>query len=128
METVIIVIHLMVVLAMVLVVLLQRSEGGALGIGGGGGGMMANRSAGNPLTRVTAILAVVFFATSLGLTIWTRQYEGAGSILEEVTGEISGPVNEASEDTETPSNVLEALRSESGLEEEEEDPEVPETQ
>ena len=130
METVIIVIHLMVVLAMVLVVLLQRSEGGALGIGGGGGGMMANRSAGNPLTRVTSILAVVFFTTSLGLTMWTRQYEGASSLLDEVSGEISGPVNEAGEDSDTPSNVLDALRRESGLEEEEEEegPEVPETQ
>ena len=129
METVIIVIHLMVVLAMVLVVLLQRSEGGALGIGGGGGGgMMANRSAGNPLTRATAILAIIFFSTSLGLTIWTRQFESAPGILGEIGGEISGPVNEADEDSETPANVLDALREESGLVEEEEDPEVPETQ
>ena len=128
METVIIVIHLMVVLAMVLVVLLQRSEGGALGIGGGGGGgMMANRSAGNPLTRATSILAIIFFATSLGLTIWTRQFESAPDILRELTPEISGPVNEADEGSDTPANVLDALREESGLEEEE-DPEVPETQ
>lgn len=71
METVVIVIHLMVVLALVGVVLLQRSEGGGLGIGGGSGFMTA-RGAANALTRVTAILAVAFFATSLGLSLIAR--------------------------------------------------------
>jgi preprotein translocase subunit SecG len=69
METVIIVIHLMVVTALVGVVLLQRSEGGALGMGGGGGGLMSSRGTANVLTRTTAILAAVFFATSLVLAI-----------------------------------------------------------
>jgi preprotein translocase subunit SecG len=71
METVIIVVHLMVVLALVGVVLLQRSEGGGLGIGGGSGFMTA-RGAANALTRATAILAIAFFATSLGLSIIAR--------------------------------------------------------
>jgi len=54
------------------VVLLQRSEGGGLGIGGGGGaggGFMTARGTANLLTRVTAILAACFFATSLVLAI-----------------------------------------------------------
>ncbi|MDQ2634857.1 MAG: preprotein translocase subunit SecG [Pseudomonadota bacterium] len=71
METIIVVIHLMVVLALVGVVLLQRSEGGGLGIGGGSGFMTA-RGAANALTRATAILAIAFFATSLGLSILAR--------------------------------------------------------
>jgi preprotein translocase subunit SecG len=70
MQHVIIVIHLMLVLALIGVVLLQRSEGGGLGIGGGGGGgFMSNRGAGNVLTRATAILAGLFFVTSLILSI-----------------------------------------------------------
>ena len=69
MQTVVIVIHLMLVLAMIGVVLLQRSEGGGLGIGGGGGGFMTSRGTANVLTRATAILAVVFFVTSLILSI-----------------------------------------------------------
>lgn len=68
MQTVLIIIHLMIVLAMIGVVLLQRSEGGGLGIGGGGG-FLTSRGTANVLTRTTAILAVVFFATSLGLSI-----------------------------------------------------------
>ena len=74
MQTVLIVIHLMVVLALVGVVLLQRSEGGGLGIGGGSGFMTA-RGAANALTRATGILAVAFFATSLGLSLLARYGE-----------------------------------------------------
>jgi preprotein translocase subunit SecG len=68
MQHVIIVIHLMLVLAMIGVVLLQRSEGGGLGIGSGGG-FMSSRGTANVLTRATAILAGLFFATSLMLSI-----------------------------------------------------------
>ncbi|MBB2751122.1 UNVERIFIED_ORG: preprotein translocase subunit SecG [Rhizobium aethiopicum] len=83
MQTVLIVIHLMIVLALVGVVLIQRSEGGGLGIGGGSGFMSARGTA-NALTRTTAILATLFFITSLGLGILTR-YEGRPSdILDRI--------------------------------------------
>ena len=81
METVIIVIHLMVVIALVAVVLVQRSEGGGLGIGGGSGFMTA-RGAANALTRTTAILAAIFFATSLGLSIMARYQGSVADILD----------------------------------------------
>lgn len=68
MTTVLLVVHMIIAVAMIVMVLLQRSEGGALGIGGGGG-MMSGRSLGNALTRTTAILAAIFFATSIGLTV-----------------------------------------------------------
>ena len=68
MQHVIIVIHLMLVLALIGVVLLQRSEGGGLGIGSTGG-FMTSRGTANVLTRATAILAGLFFVTSLLLSI-----------------------------------------------------------
>jgi preprotein translocase subunit SecG len=68
MQTVLIVIHIFVVLALICVVLLQKSEGGALGMGGGGG-FMTSRGSGNVLTKTTAILAGIFFATSLLLSV-----------------------------------------------------------
>jgi preprotein translocase subunit SecG len=74
MQGFLIVIHLLVVIALVAVVLLQRSEGGALGIGGGGG-FMTGRGQANALSRATAILAALFFATSLIMSIlagWSR--------------------------------------------------------
>jgi preprotein translocase subunit SecG len=74
MQGFLIVVHLLVVIALVAVVLLQRSEGGALGIGGGGG-FMTGRGQANALSRATAILAALFFATSLIMSIlagWSR--------------------------------------------------------
>ena len=69
MQTLVLTIHILIALALIGVVLLQRSEGGGLGIGGGGGGggggFMTARGTANLLTRVTAILAACFFATSL---------------------------------------------------------------
>jgi preprotein translocase subunit SecG len=85
MQTVLLVIHLMVVVALVGVVLLQRSEGGALGIGGGGG-FMTSRGTANVLTRTTAILATVFFLTSVGLSLLPRFIGGPTSILDTVPG------------------------------------------
>jgi preprotein translocase subunit SecG len=80
MQTVVIVIHLMVVLAMIGVVLLQKSEGGGLGIGSGGG-FMSSRGTANVLTRATAVLAAVFFATSLVLSILAGVDRQPSSIL-----------------------------------------------
>lgn len=80
MTTVILVIHIMVAVALIVVVLLQRSEGGALGIGGGGG-FMTGRSAGNALTKTTAVLAAMFFATSLGLTMIASRHTTPTSIF-----------------------------------------------
>ncbi len=71
--TVILVVHTLAALAMIGVILLQRSEGGALGIGGGSGSFLSARSAGNVLTRTTTILVVIFFVTSMALTILGRQ-------------------------------------------------------
>ncbi len=88
MSTVLLLIHVMVAVALVGVIMLQRSEGGALGIGGGGGGFMTGRSAGNALTKTTAVLAASFFATSLALSILASQHGTAPSILP--TGEGGG--------------------------------------
>ena len=92
MQTVLIVIHLLVVIALVGVVLLQRSEGGALGIGGGGG-FMTGRGQANALTRATAILAALFFLTSLTLTIMANINRAPKSIFDGVApaGENSAP-------------------------------------
>ncbi len=84
MQTILLVIHVLVALALVGVILLQRSEGGALGIGGGGGGLISGSGAANLLTRVTAGLAVVFFITSIALSILAGGGTAPPSIIEEV--------------------------------------------
>jgi preprotein translocase subunit SecG len=73
MQNILIIVQLIVSVGLVGVVLLQRSEGGALGMGGGGsglGGLFSPRGAADTLTRTTAILAAVFFLSSLGLTLF----------------------------------------------------------
>jgi preprotein translocase subunit SecG len=62
-------VQILICLALGGLILIQRSEGGALGMGGGPSGFMSARGAGNLLTRLTAIFAVLFFANSIGLTI-----------------------------------------------------------
>ena len=94
MQSVLIVIHLMIVVALVVVVLLQRSEGGALGVSGGGG-FMTGRGQANALTRATAILAALFFATSLGLTFLARLNQAPEVTFQSLTPiGPGGPVKE----------------------------------
>lgn len=97
MQTVLIVVHLIIVMSLVVVVLLQRSEGG-LGLGGGGSGVsgfMTGRGQANALTRATAILAGLFFATSILLSILANHNRAPTSILNVPTtqqGQPSPPV------------------------------------
>jgi preprotein translocase subunit SecG len=80
MLTVVVVIHLMIVITMIGLVLLQKSEGGGLGIGSTGG-FLTSRGTANVLTRATAILALLFFITSLGLSILAGAGRKPPSIL-----------------------------------------------
>ena len=90
MQTVLIAIHLLVVLALVGVVLLQKSEGGALGTGGGGG-FMTGRGQANALSRATAILAAMFFATSLAMSMLASWSRAPRSIIESAPASTSAP-------------------------------------
>ena len=93
METLVLTIHILIALALIGSVLLQRSEGGGLGIGGGGagGGFMTARGTANLMTRVTAILAAAFFATSLLLAILAGSQREPVSIVDEVINETPAP-------------------------------------
>jgi preprotein translocase subunit SecG len=94
MNHIILIVHLVVAVALVVVVLMQRSEGGALGIGGGGASFLSGRSGSNPLTRATALLAAVFFLTSIGLTILARSGGETRSILDSPPAVAPAPLSE----------------------------------
>ena len=117
MTTVLIVIHLMAVLALIGLVLLQRSEGGALGISGGSGNFMSGRGAGNVLTRSTAVLAGLFFLTSIGLTILARIESRPSDILDRLpaqTAPAGGPPAVPGAPAGGSGGVLDILRQQSG--------------
>ncbi len=83
MINVILVLHVFIAVAMIGSVLIQRSEGGALGMGGGTGGLMTARGSANLLTRVTAVLAVCFFTTSILLAILAGGVTTKRSIVDQ---------------------------------------------
>ena len=107
MQSVLIVVHLMIVVVLVVTVLLQRSEGGALGVGGGGG-FMTGRGQASALTRATAILAALFFATSMGLTILARFNQAPEVTFQSLTP--IEPEGGAAKEEEGKGSLLDQLR------------------
>lgn len=82
METLVLVIHVLAALALVGLVLLQHGKGADVGAAfgsGASGSLFGASGSANFLSRTTAIIAVVFFVTSLGLTYFsTRKAEHKG--------------------------------------------------
>ncbi len=94
MENILLVLNIIIAIILVLLILMQKSEGGALGIGVSQENFMFSRSAGNFMTKATAIVATLFIICSLGLTIISRdELSPTGSVLD--------IVEEKSEDTPT---------------------------
>ena len=92
MENILLVLNIILAVILVLLVLMQKSEGGALGIGVSQESFMFSRSAGNFMTKATAIIATLFIICSLGLTILSRaELAPTTSVLD--------TIEEKSEDT-----------------------------
>ena len=72
MENILLVVNLALATILVLLILVQKSEGGALGIGVSQDNFMLSRSAGNFLSKATALVATLFIICSLALTIISR--------------------------------------------------------
>ncbi len=85
MENILLIINIILAAILVLLVLFQKSEGGALGIGVSQDNFMLSRSAGNFLTKATAIIATLFIICSLCLTILSRgELTPTTSVLDKV--------------------------------------------
>jgi preprotein translocase subunit SecG len=82
METLVLVIHVLAALALVGLILLQHGKGADVGAAfgsGASGSLFGSSGSANFLSRTTAVLAIVFFVTSLGLTYFsTRKTETKG--------------------------------------------------
>ena len=84
MENFILVLNIILAIILVIIILLQKSEGGALGIGASQESFISSRSAGNLLTKATAIIATLFILTSIALTIIAKKEIPTSSVLEKV--------------------------------------------
>ncbi len=85
MENILLIINIILAAILVVLVLFQKSEGGALGIGVSQDNFMLSRSAGNFLTKATAIIATLFIICSLCLTILSRgELTPTTSVLDKI--------------------------------------------
>ncbi|GLU41525.1 MULTISPECIES: preprotein translocase subunit SecG [Pseudomonas] len=75
-ETVVIVIHLLMALGLVVLVLLQHGKGADAGASfgaGASGTVFGSQGSATFLSRFTAVLAAIFFITSLGLAYFAKE-------------------------------------------------------
>ena len=84
MESFILTLNIISAVFLVIVILFQKSEGGALGIGASQESMVSSRSAGNFLTKTTALLATFFIVTSILLTMLSQEKISNTSVLEKI--------------------------------------------
>ena len=94
MENILLTLNIVFAIILVLLVLMQKSEGGALGIGVSQENLMFSKTAGNFMTKATAVIATLFIICSLALTIVSR-----GELIP--TSSVLDTVEENTEDTPT---------------------------
>ena len=73
MENILLILNIIFAFILVILVLMQKSEGGALGIGVSQESYMFSKTAGNFMTKATAVIATLFIVCSLALTIVSRE-------------------------------------------------------
>ena len=94
MINILIAIHVLVAVAIVVLVLVQHGKGADAGaaFGGGGGGasgsLFGSQGSANFLSRTTAVLATVFFLTSLSLTYLYSKSAKPTSVTDTVMQEM----------------------------------------
>jgi len=83
-EIVVLVLHIIAALGIVGLVLLQHGKGADVGAAfgsGSAGSVFGSAGSANFLSRATAVLALVFFLTSLGLTYLSSRKPDTGGVM-----------------------------------------------
>ena len=81
MQTLVLVLHVLAAGGIIVLVLLQHGKGADMGAAfgsGSAGSLFGSAGAANFLSRSTAVLAAIFFATSLGLTYYSTPARTGG--------------------------------------------------
>lgn len=85
MQTLIVIVHILVSLALIVLVLLQQGKGAEAGAAFGSGAsatVFGARGSSSFLSRATAVLAAIFFATSLSLAYFSGKMAVRTSVTE----------------------------------------------
>jgi len=86
-QTIIVFVHVVISAVLIGLILIQRGKGAEAGAAFGGGAsqtVFGSRGSSSFLTRTTAILATVFFITSLTLAYFTQQSTQVTSVTDMV--------------------------------------------
>ncbi len=104
MEKLVLVVHLLIAVAIIGAILLQQGKGAEVGASFGGGASQTLFGSGgswNFFSKLTAVLATLFFATSLTLAVMARNSAGVGGVelpaLEIIEQENQQKVDEQNE-------------------------------
>jgi preprotein translocase subunit SecG len=99
METVILVLHVLTAVSVIGLVLMQHGKGADMGAAfgsGTAGSLFGSSGSANFLSRATALLAAVFFATSLALTYFSYQHGTKSGVMDrQVIEQKSAPTTAA---------------------------------
>ena len=90
MQTLLLTVHILIAVAMVGLILLQQGKGADAGATFGGGGsntVFGATGSGNFLSRTTAILATLFFITSLSLAVMAKRQVSSEFTLGDAASE-----------------------------------------
>ena len=85
MDTILVMVHLGIAIALVAMVLMQQGKGADMGAAFGSGAsqtVFGAQGSGTFLTRTTAVLATVFFLTSLTLAYFSGQANTSSSVVD----------------------------------------------
>jgi preprotein translocase subunit SecG len=94
-QTLAVVFHVLLAAAIIGLVLLQRGKGADAGAGfgaGASGTVFGARGSASFLSRTTAVLATLFFLTSLGLSYLFSQQKAPTSVFDTLPQEAPAPV------------------------------------
>ena len=107
MDTLILAIHMVISVLLVGLILIQHGKGadaGAAALGGGGGGgasssLFGSQGSASFLSRTSAILAMLFFISSLTLAYFAGRTDRVESVTEAVVPTMSIPEKDAAKPT-----------------------------
>ena len=89
MTSILLVIHVLTAVSIIVLVLLQQGKGADMGAAFGGGSqtLFGARGSANFLSRITGLLAAVFFVTSLTLAYLYSQSSQPQSVTDQIAGQ-----------------------------------------
>lgn len=106
MEKLILVVHLLIALSIIGLILIQQGKGAEAGASFGGGGsqtLFGSAGSWNFFSKATAILATLFFVTSLTLAMKARNNAGIGDVDLPAMEILEAESQQAIEEAEIPS-------------------------